>query len=106
MEILCSRLRKTSEQLQDVTFLNLPARLAKTSLRLTANAGLSKPTSKVAITQREIRQMVGRSRESTNKQLRAWAERGWIRLERGGATVLKPGKLMDIAAASSDLDAS
>src|SRR5262249_24819331 len=38
IEILCSRLRRTSEQVQDVTFLNLPTRLAKTLLQLTADA--------------------------------------------------------------------
>jgi len=106
MEILCSRLRKTSEQVQDVTFLNLSTRLAKTLLRLTANAGPSKPAGKVAITQREISQIVGRSRESTNKQLRAWAKRGWIRLERGSVTVMKADKLVELAAIDSDLDAS
>jgi hypothetical protein len=51
-------------------------------------------------------QIVGRSRESTNKQLRAWARRGWIRLERGSVTVLKADKLAEVAAMSSDLDAS
>jgi CRP/FNR family transcriptional regulator, cyclic AMP receptor protein len=106
MEILCSRLRRTSEQVQDVTFLSLSARLAKTMLRLATNAGPAKPASKVAITQREIGQIVGRSRESTNKQLRAWARRGWIRLERGSVTVLKADKLAELAAASSDLDGS
>ena len=106
MEILCSRLRKTSEQVQDVTFLNLSTRLAKTLLRLTANAEPSKPAGKVAITQREISQIVGRSRESTNKQLRAWVKRGWIRLERGSVTVMKADKLVELAAMSSDLDAS
>src|SRR5262249_39880977 len=103
MEILCSRLRKTSEQVQDVTFLNLPARLAKTLLRLAANAG---PSGKVAITQREISQIVGRSRESTNKRLRAWAKRGWIRPKRGNITVMKADKLLEFAATGSDLDAS
>jgi len=106
MEILCSRLRKTSEQVQDMTFLNLSTRLAKTLLRLTENNGSSKPAAQVAITQREISQIVGRSRESTNKQLRAWARRGWIRLQRGSVTVLKADKLVDLAAAGSDLDAS
>ncbi len=106
MEILCSRLRKTSEQVQDVTFLNLSTRLAKTLLRLTANAGSSRSTGKVAITQREISQIVGRSRESTNKRLRAWARRGWVRLERGGVTVLKADKLAELAATGSDLDVS
>ena len=106
MEILCSRLRKTSEQVQDVTFLNLSTRLAKTLLRLTASAEPSKPAGRVLITQREISQIVGRSRESTNKQLRAWAKRGWIRLERGSVTVVKADKLVELAATNSDLDAS
>jgi len=104
MEILCSRLRRTSEQVQDVTFLNLSTRLAKTLLRLTANAGPSRPKGKVAITQRDISQIVGRSRESINKLLRAWARRGWIRLERGSVTVLNADKLLEIAA--TGLDAS
>jgi CRP-like cAMP-binding protein len=106
MEILCSRLRKTSEQVQDVTFLNLSTRLAKTLLRLAENVGLSEPAGKVAITQREISQIVGRSRESTNKQLRAWAKRGWVRLERGSVTVLKADKLVELATMNSDLDVS
>jgi CRP-like cAMP-binding protein len=106
MEILCSRLRNTSEQVQDVTFLNLSTRLAKTLLRLTVNAGPSKPAGKVTITQREISQIVGRSRESTNKQLRAWAKRGWLRLERGSVTVMKAEKLVELAAMNSDLDVS
>jgi CRP-like cAMP-binding protein len=106
MEILCSRLRKTSEQVQDVTFLNLSTRLAKTLLRMTANAGPSRSTGKVAITQREISEIVGRSRESANKRLRAWARRGWIRLERGSVTVLKADKLEELAATGSDLDIS
>jgi CRP-like cAMP-binding protein len=39
IEILCSRLRHTSEQVQDITFLNLPTRLAKTLLQLTGSEG-------------------------------------------------------------------
>jgi len=34
IEILCSRLRRTSEQVHDIRFLNLPTRLAKTLLQL------------------------------------------------------------------------
>jgi CRP/FNR family cyclic AMP-dependent transcriptional regulator len=106
IEILCSRLRHTSEQVQDVTFLNLPTRLAKTLLQLTADVDASAAKRKVSITQREISQMIGRSRESTNKQLRAWAKRGWIRLERGGVSVLAPDKIAAVAAEGSELDAS
>ena len=106
IEILCSRLRRTSEQVQDITFLNLPTRLAKTLLQLTGGVQGSAAPSKATITQREISQMIGMSRESTNKQLRAWAKRGWIRLERGGVAVVAPDKLAAIAAEGSDFDAS
>src|SRR5262249_26233853 len=43
IEILCARLRRTSEQVQDVTFLDLPTRLAKTLLRPTASGGTFPP---------------------------------------------------------------
>ena len=89
-----------------VTFLNLPTRLAKTLLRLTAGEEGSAPKHKLSITQQEISQIIGRSRESTNKQLRAWAKRGWVRLERGGVSVLAPRKLEAIAAEASELDSS
>jgi CRP/FNR family transcriptional regulator, cyclic AMP receptor protein len=95
IEILCARLRRTSEQVEDGTFLDLPTRLARMLLRLTA---ASAPTGTVAITQREISQIIGQSREGTNKQLRAWAKHGWIRLKRGGVSVLQPEKLAEVAA--------
>jgi CRP/FNR family cyclic AMP-dependent transcriptional regulator len=106
MEILCSRLRRTSEQVQDVTFLGLPIRLAKTLLELASASESSTPKGKIAITQREISQIVGRSRESTNKQLRTWAKRGWVRLQWGGVTVLKPDKLAEVAADGAEFDPS
>ena len=71
-------------------------------LRLTA---ASAPTGKVAITQHEISQIIGQSREGTNKQLRAWAKHGWIRLERGGVSVLWPEKLAEVAAEGSETSA-
>jgi CRP-like cAMP-binding protein len=106
IEILCSRLRRTSEQVQDVTFLNLPARLAKALLQLTNSADGNVPRQKIGITQRELSQMIGRSRESTNKQLRAWAKRGWIKLERGGLVVVAPDKITAAASVDSELDPS
>ena len=102
IEILCARLRRTSEQVQDMTFLGLPTRLAKTLLRLTAAIEVPAPTGKVVITQHEISQIIGQSRESTNKQLRAWAKRGWIRLHRGGVSVLQSEKLAEVAAEGSE----
>jgi CRP-like cAMP-binding protein len=106
IEILCARLRRTSEQVQDVAFLDLPTRLAKTLIRLTGEMDTPGPRRKVTITQRELSQMIGMSRESTNKQLRAWAKRKWIELERGGLTVVQPDRLEEAAAEGSELDRS
>jgi CRP/FNR family transcriptional regulator, cyclic AMP receptor protein len=65
---------------------------------LTADAEPPGSTPKIAITQREISQIIGRSRESTNKQLRSWAKHGLVRLERGAVMVLHRDKLAEVAA--------
>jgi CRP/FNR family transcriptional regulator, cyclic AMP receptor protein len=104
MECLCGRLRIVSERLEEALFLNLPARLAKTLLWLAENAGTTGPGAKLAITQREISQMVGMSRESTNKQLRAWTKRKWVRLERGSIVLLAPQALAAFVEAGADAD--
>jgi CRP-like cAMP-binding protein len=95
IEILCGRIRHTSEQVEDMTFLDLPGRLAKTLLWLSSQPG-SATTRKVSITQREIGQIIGMSRESTNKQLREWEDKKWVKLERGGVVVLDPRPLTEI----------
>ena len=100
IEILCQRIRRTSEQVEDITFLDLPGRLAKTLLRLSADSGTQ--TRKVSITQREIGQIIGMSRESTNKQLREWEENKWVKLERGGVVVLDRRRLIEIVAAADE----
>ena len=105
IELLCGRLRHASEQIEDMMFLDLPARLAKTLLWLLANSRFH-ISRKVAITQREIGQIIGMTRESTNKQLRAWVKQGWVRLERGGVSVLAPDKLAAVAAEGSEFDQS
>jgi CRP/FNR family transcriptional regulator, cyclic AMP receptor protein len=96
IEVLCARLRHVSEHVEDVLFLDLPGRLAKTLLRLAERAKPSSSGRKVAITQREIGQIIGMSRESTNKQLREWEQQNWVRLERGGITVLASAELAEI----------
>ena len=106
VEVLCSRLRWTTEQVQDVTFLDLPTRLAKALLHLVRESEPPADGGKLTITQRELSQLIGRSRESTNKQLRVWAKQGWVRLQRGAVTVLQPEKLVEVAAEATELDAS
>jgi len=97
IEILCGRIRRTSEQVEDMTFLDLRGRLAKTLLWLSAQSGSASPAPKVSITQREIGQIIGMSRESTNKQLRIWEDKKWERLERNAVVILATDSLAAVA---------
>jgi len=102
IEILCGRLRRTTEQLEDVMFLDLPGRLAKTLLQLAEQSRPSPDGRKIALTQRNLGEIIGMSRESTNKQLQIWQRRNWIRLERGGIVVVAPDALATIASTAGE----
>jgi CRP/FNR family cyclic AMP-dependent transcriptional regulator len=97
IEVLCRRLRHTTGQLEDIMFLDLPARLAKVLLQEAKGAG-SPGSQKIMITQRNLAEMIGMSRESTNKQLRAWEKQHLIELQRGGIVIRAPSALEAIAA--------
>src|ERR1700693_5232272 len=83
IELLCTRLRWTSDQVEQIILQNLPGRLAGALIRLTEKHKLEPTGRTIAITQQEISEMVGMTRESINKQLRIWASRKWVRLEHG-----------------------
>ena len=102
IELLCGRLRWTSDQVEQVILQNLPGRLASALLRLTDKSKPAPEARIIAITQQEISEMVGMTRESINKQLRAWAARGWVRLEHGAIVVLKPDALQTLVDAGPD----
>jgi CRP-like cAMP-binding protein len=102
IEILCSRLRRTSEQVEDIIFLGLPHRLAKVLLHLYRRSSANAASNKIRITQHEISQMIGASRESTNKQLRDWQRRKWLRLERSCVVVLAPEALKGLVSEGTD----
>jgi CRP/FNR family cyclic AMP-dependent transcriptional regulator len=96
IKILCARLRRTSEQVEDIVFLGLPNRLAKALLHLYRPSAANSPCNKINVTQREISQMIGVSRESANKQLQDWQRRKWLKLERGGLVIFAPQALRDL----------
>jgi CRP-like cAMP-binding protein len=97
IELLCTRLRWTSDQVEEVILQDLPGRLASALIRLTERHKAAQGGRTIAVTQQEISEMVGMSRESINKQLRAWATRGWVRLEHGAIVVLDVEPLQEIA---------
>ena len=96
IEILCARIRRTSAQVEDVMYLSIPARLAKALLDLSGGVEASAARDRVRIPQRELGNIVGLSRESTNKQLRAWERREWVQLERGSISVVDAEALMKL----------
>ena len=102
IELLCTRLRSTSDQVEQIILQNLPGRLASALIRLTEKHKLGPGVQTIAITQQEISEMVGMTRESINKQLRVWAGRNWVRLEHGAIVVLNAEPLRELAEAGSD----
>jgi CRP/FNR family transcriptional regulator, cyclic AMP receptor protein len=104
IELLCTRLRWTSDQVEQVILQNLPGRLAGALLRLAEKYNLAQSERAIAITQQELSEMVGMTRESINKQLRVWAARNWVRLEHGAIVVLDADSLRAIAEAGTQSD--
>jgi CRP/FNR family cyclic AMP-dependent transcriptional regulator len=81
---LAVRLRKANDVVADLVFSDVPGRVAKALLDLSERFG--RPTDdglRVAhdLTQEELAQLVGASRETVNKALADFASRGWLRLE-------------------------
>lgn len=96
LEVMCRRLRWTSQQLEDVNFLDLRARLAKRLIYLWDHRSDATDDSKrcgVRIQQHTLAAMIGTSREAVNKQLRSWEVDGMIDLGRGSITVLDRSRL-------------
>src|ERR1039458_7632909 len=104
IELLCTRLRWTSDQVEQIILQNLPGRLASALIRLTEKHKLAPAGRTIAVTQQEISEMVGMTRESINKQLRIWASRKWVRLEHGAIVVLNAEPLQALVEAGGTED--
>jgi CRP/FNR family transcriptional regulator, cyclic AMP receptor protein len=98
--LLCERLRRTSEQLEDISFRHLQSRLAKVLLRL-ARSGAPDDQGELRIdlglSQRELGTIVGGTRESINKHLQALHRSGTIELEKGAILIRDVAALERIA---------
>jgi CRP-like cAMP-binding protein len=96
LRALARRLRRTNEALADLVFSDVPGRVAKALLDLSERFG--RPTDdglRVAhdLTQEELAQLVGASRETVNKALADFASRGWLRLEARAVVLLDVDRL-------------
>jgi CRP-like cAMP-binding protein len=98
LETLSLRLRNTNEAFVDLAFFDLSHRLSRRLLRLGEpkdSSGKPKAGARVAVTQSGLASMLGVSRESVNKQLGLFAQKGWIESGRGYVELKDPSALRE-----------
>lgn len=100
--ILCERVRRTSELLEESVTLNMPTRLARMLLRLAKIYGKQYPDGihiELKLSQRELGSYVGLARENINRQLAQWRHDGIASIEEGIIVLHDARALERIAAA-------
>jgi CRP/FNR family transcriptional regulator, cyclic AMP receptor protein len=93
---LARRLRRTNEVMSDLVFTDVPGRVAKALLDLAARFGTQQDEGLHVnhdLTQEELAQLVGASRETVNKALADFVARGWIQLHPKSVLVLDAERL-------------
>lgn len=90
LRALAQRVRRSNENLSELVFSDVPGRVAKALLDLSEKFGESRADGLFVehdLTQEELAQLVGASRETVNKALADFVSRGWIRLESRSVTI-------------------
>jgi CRP/FNR family transcriptional regulator, cyclic AMP receptor protein len=96
LRVVARRLRRTNTMLADLIFVDVPGRVAKQLLQLAQRFGsVEGGQLRVThdLTQEELAQLVGASRETVNKALADFAGRGWLRLEGKSVVILDRERL-------------
>jgi CRP-like cAMP-binding protein len=86
IELLCARLRRSTEYIADTAFLDLSTRLAKQLVSLAHDDG-SPQEPALRISHAELAAMLGVSRERVSMQLAAWSDKGILDQGRGHLVV-------------------
>jgi CRP-like cAMP-binding protein len=102
LAVLCHRLRQTTEHLEDALLREAPSRLARGLLRLAETFGRPGPDGiqlNIKLSQQQIGNLIGASRESINKHLSVWLRAGHLRME-AGCIVIRDRALLERMAES------
>lgn len=95
INFLCVRVRWVSQQVEDFGLLGVEGRLAHRLLILDekffAGSGV------INLSQSELAEFLGATRESVNKILQTWADRELIELSRGTVTILLHDSIEELA---------
>ena len=100
LAFVSKRLAHLSELVEDTLFLNLPLRLAKKLLELSASYGEQTPAGMrldLKLSQTELGDLVGATRESINKQLRSWTSEGLLSVDAGHLVIHRLAELEELA---------
>ena len=88
IQLLCRRLRRTNDLMEDSIFLSASLRLAKQLLALVDVYGLkAEVEATFPISQAELGRMLGVSREIVARQLAVWRRAGLVEMQRGRITL-------------------
>ncbi len=98
LQAMARRLRQNNTVIEADRAYTSGPRLARFLLRLIGEEG-DKARLKIALSQGELGNFAGMSREQINRQLSAWADGGIVSLTSGRVTVLDRDALVDIAEA-------
>jgi len=96
LKALATRLRRTNDVVADLVFTDVPGRVAKALLDLAERFGKQSEDGLHVhhdLTQEELAQFVGASRETVNKALAEFALRGWLRIEAKAVVLLDVERL-------------
>jgi len=90
IEILCQRLRQTSEALEDTVLRDAPSRVARGLLRLAKTFGKQEPAGlrlDIKLSQQQIGNLIGISRESINRYIVDWTRAKYLEVNSGFITI-------------------
>jgi CRP/FNR family transcriptional regulator, cyclic AMP receptor protein len=96
LRLLARQLRRNDTDLTELISTDGPGRVARQLLALAARFGTYEDGElRVTpdLTQEEIAQMIGSSRETVNKTLASFANRGWIRIDGKSVLICEPERL-------------
>ena len=91
LQALARRLRRANDVVADLVFTDVPGRVAKNLLDLAARFGEQERDGLHVhhdLTQEELAQLVGASRETVNKALADFAARGWLQISARSVLIL------------------
>lgn len=100
LKVVADRLRRTTEQLEERAFADFEVRLARALIKMRVTGGGAQPI--VPMTQQQLGDVIGLSREGTNRLLRSWERRKVVSLRPGHITICSVEALYSIGQLEHD----